>query len=1085
LLLLLCNFSLAMVFPGANWQTATPESQGVDSAKLNEAVNYLKANTGTDGVRELVIVRNGYIIHEGDNTQKVHGVWSFTKSFTSTALGLLVDDGKATVDTYAKVHLSILSSQYPTVKLKHFATMTSGYYAEGDEPIDDYTHGPSKTPFIPSTPLFSPPGSKYAYWDSAMNQFANVLTRIAREPLETLFKRRIAEPIQMNRAQWDWKDFGIIDGIVVNGGAGNGNKHMFISAREAARFGLLFLNNGKWNTNQLISSDWVQKATSVQVPATLPLANPSLSSADGSGHYGYNWWVNGIGSNGKRKWPDAPPGTYAASGFNNNDMFIIPEWNMVVVRLGLDEANRKISDNTYSIFLKKIGESIQQVSGTAWQPLAIDFQGPSASESGSPNPFLDYRLQVTFTGPQGQKYNVPGFFDGDGNGGGTGNVWRVRFTPDAPGSWNYKASFVKGTNAAIQTTGGTPVSFDGQSGTFSVGSRDANAPGFLSKGRLAYDGRFHLKTMGDGKYWIKGGTDSPENLLAYTGFDNTVGSHDYDRHVQHWKTGDPYWGGGKGIIGLVNYLGSKNVNSIYFLPMNIGGDGKDVWPYSGTINPAGASSNDNTHFDISKLHQWEIVFSHAQKKGILLHFVLNEAEVANKKELDNGVLGTERKLFYREFVARFGHHNAVQWNLCEEFDTNFNPGNDQVRSWATYIRSIDPYDHPITIHNGLQPKFVIGDSRFDLTSTQQHTGNYGDLVEDYRRDAQSSGRPITISLDEFWAVKKTDDEIHTKRDWTYDSGQSFLRKNVLWPVYMSGGQLEYILSEMLASDDLAPYENMWEYTWYARKFMEDLPFWEMEPMDSLLTDEASGYQEDGQVYARPGDVYAIYLPKASPSGTLDLSGETGTFEKRWYNPRTGQFEGSATTVVAGKIALGSPPSSSTQDWALVFKRQGSVQMHVASFTLINADTDTDIRQLSDGNVITDTGNLNIRANTVPGTVGSVVFSYDGNPEYRIENVAPYALEGDDPQGDYADWIPTPGLHSLTATPYTGTGAGGTAGLPFTIDFYVGRCVHEADSDPCDGTISIGELSDYISEWKLGTVSIVNLVDAIKYWKQGL
>jgi hypothetical protein len=67
----------------------------------------------------------------------------------------------------------------------------------------------------------------------------------------------------------------------------------------------------------------------------------------------------------------------------------------------------------------------------------LSFTGPNASETtASPNnPFLDYRLNVTFTGPSGQKYVVPGFFDGDGNGGGTGNVWRARFAPDqgAPG----------------------------------------------------------------------------------------------------------------------------------------------------------------------------------------------------------------------------------------------------------------------------------------------------------------------------------------------------------------------------------------------------------------------------------------------------------------------------------------------------------------------------------------------------------------------------------------------------------------------------------------------------------------------------
>jgi hypothetical protein len=83
-----------------------------------------------------------------------------------------------------------------------------------------------------------------------------------------------------------------------------------------------------------------------------------LSGADGRGVYGYNWWANGTKSDGGRRWPGAPSGTYAASGYNNNDMFVIPVWNMVIVRLGLDQSDSRISDAVYSTFLGKVGEAI-------------------------------------------------------------------------------------------------------------------------------------------------------------------------------------------------------------------------------------------------------------------------------------------------------------------------------------------------------------------------------------------------------------------------------------------------------------------------------------------------------------------------------------------------------------------------------------------------------------------------------------------------------------------------------------------------------------------------------------------------------
>ncbi len=348
-----------MTFPGERWQEGPPESQGVDSAKLDEAISYLKNHSGSDGVAELVIVRSGCMIWKGTDIDKMHGVWSLTKSFTSTVLGLLIDDGKATLDTLAKDHIASMAVTYPDVTLRHFTTMTSGYYAIGDKTTGSYKHGPSPTPFEPApAPLFRPPGSRYAYWDSAMNQFGNVLTRIANEPIEDLFKRRIADPIGMDRAKWDWGDFGKIDGIVVNGGSGNSNKHMFISARELARFGHLFLNRGKWKDKQLISAAWVDMATKSHVTASTPLE--PLSGADGRGVYGFNWWTNGIGPDGERNWPGVPAHTYSASGYNNNDMFIVPSWSMVIVRLGLDQNDFLITDAIYSAFLEKVGQAITQ-----------------------------------------------------------------------------------------------------------------------------------------------------------------------------------------------------------------------------------------------------------------------------------------------------------------------------------------------------------------------------------------------------------------------------------------------------------------------------------------------------------------------------------------------------------------------------------------------------------------------------------------------------------------------------------------------------------------------------------------------------
>ncbi|MCK4628942.1 MAG: serine hydrolase, partial [Sedimentisphaerales bacterium] len=469
--------------------------------------------------------------------------------------------------------------KYPEVTLRHFATMTSGYDAVnpknkgyGDDP-DDGSH----SPLVPTDPAFAP-GAKFSYFDDAMSMFGYVLTKIAGTDLESYFRKHIARPIGMKDSSWEWRDnydntdrtLSNPEGVDVRSAPGGMN----ITAREMARLGHLFLNRGNWNGKQIVSSKWVDEATRVQVPPTMKYRDDSRRQrrlgSRGVGTYGYGWWVNGIGRTGTRLWPDAPVGTYYAPGYNNNMCIVIPEWNMVIVRMGTSGYPRRHIE-VWNTFLKKVGEAIGDkpiLTGErkAWQTATISFSGPQASESDrSPNPFLDYRLQVKFTGPSGRSYNVPGFFDGNGQGRGKGNVWRVRFTPDEAGSWSYTTSFRQGREVAIDLspTAGKAYSYiNGTSGRFDVAARNADADGFLSKGRLVYEeGSYYLKTLGDGKYWIKGGTDSPENFLAYNGFVNTSGRedkpewfHDFDRHVRDWNNGDPDWDGGKGkgIIGSLN-----------------------------------------------------------------------------------------------------------------------------------------------------------------------------------------------------------------------------------------------------------------------------------------------------------------------------------------------------------------------------------------------------------------------------------------------------------------------------------------------------------------------------------------------------
>lgn len=571
---------------------------------------------------------------------------------------------------------------------------------------------------------------------------------------------------------------------------------------------------------------------------------------------------------------------------------------------------------------------------SVWQTLTFTLIVPEEPESGSEfNPFLDYRLQIQFTGPSQQTYNVPGYFDGINPEQNQAQIWRARFTPDEAGRWQYRISFRKGKGVAVDLNAepGNPYALDGASSQFTADPPDPNAPGFYKWGRLRYVGKHYLK-FADGPYWIRGGTDSPENFLAYYGFVNTPPSHRYQEHEEDWEFGDPDWenGKGRGIIGALNYLSEQNVNSIYFLTMNIGGDGKDVWPWAGSPDPNGSPGNDNLRFDTVKLHQWETVFTHAQRKGIFLHFVLNEAEENNKRELDDGELGTERKLYYRELVARFGHHLALEWNLCEEYNLDFDFGADRIRAFADYIQAIDPYGHPITVHSAGDPveklRFTFGDERFSLTSIQLNQRPIHDITKAFRRETANSGRPLPVSLDEFTLDRG-------QRSYIPVNEAKGFRKEKIWPTYLSGGMIEFILEDLLDTESFKTpeLENLWRYLWYARKFMEEnLPFWEMEPVDNMTRGSGSiplGVGDgntillEPQVYAKAGEVYAVYLPTGEPGGELDLSAAKGSFVQQWYNPRTGSFASEPQRVNGGQwLPLGSPPEEPEEDWVVLIKR---------------------------------------------------------------------------------------------------------------------------------------------------------------------
>ena len=562
---------------------------------------------------------------------------------------------------------------------------------------------------------------------------------------------------------------------------------------------------------------------------------------------------------------------------------------------------------------------------TQWQPVTLTLDGPFANElDQKPNPFRDYSLVVTFSHSSGGfEYHVPGYFAADGKAGETsaksGTKWRAHFSPDEPGEWTYSTTFLTGDDVALLPTSKFPDApvetfkkFN-TSGKITIKPAPADAPGFYAEGRLTYVNKSYLQFAGSKRYFLKVGADAPETLLGYADFDDTTAStkkvplKTYAPHLQDWKKGDPVWKGnkGKGLIGALNYLSWKGMNAFSFLPYNAGGDGDNVWPF--------VSRNQKFHYDCSKLDQWNIVFTHAQAKGLFLHFKLQETENddnnrgghnGNKMRdvptsLDGGDLGPERKLYCRELVARFGHHLALNWNLGEENTQT----TKQQMAMALRLRDLDPYDHHLVVHTypNMQDKVynpLLGAEAFSGVSLQNsHLKDVHWQTVKWNRASIKAGRPWGVAFDEPGDAQygMPPDSNYPGMPQDYD-GPSVeeTRKWVLWGNLLGGGWgVEYYFGYKLPQNDLVcqdwrSRDQSWDYARIALEFFRDqkIPFWEMTPQP-----EAVGNPEKGnETYCLAGaDLYLLAFPDGGMCD-LDLPKGKAVTSIQWFNPRNGRIQ---------------------------------------------------------------------------------------------------------------------------------------------------------------------------------------------------
>jgi len=300
-------------WPTEGWRTSSPEAQGMDSAVLDEMFKYIQ-ESNLD-IHSLLIVRNGYLVTEGYfypyNKEYRHIINSVTKGITSAAVGLALEDGyiksldQKVVDFFPDMKIENLDDRKKSMTVKHLLTMTTGIdwnestYDAKDSSTQMWASR-NQLQFFLDRPMKEEPGKSFYYNSGASHALSAIDQKTTGKTTLDYVTERIFKPLGISDIAWRADNQGIY--------AGSGR--IFMKPEDLAKIGYLYLNKGKWDDKQLISEKWVEESTKKQVNTPNGLA--------GRYGYGYQWWQNKFGG-------------YSARGFSGQYLFVVPEYNLVVV----------------------------------------------------------------------------------------------------------------------------------------------------------------------------------------------------------------------------------------------------------------------------------------------------------------------------------------------------------------------------------------------------------------------------------------------------------------------------------------------------------------------------------------------------------------------------------------------------------------------------------------------------------------------------------------------------------------------------------------------------------------------------------
>jgi len=281
--------------PGDDWEASTPTEQGLDPMLVAQ-MYYDAAQLET--IYSLLVIKDGYLIaedyfNEGSIDQKDR-LQSVTKSYTSALVGIALDQGylssveQKMLDFFPEVADQITDPRKEQITIRDLLQMRAGYpWEETDPALWDGLLSGHYPPLIEEFPLIADPGTEFNYSNLSSNWLGIIVDRATGTNLKAYAEENLFLPLGVEAGEWG------TDAEGHNNGCGD----LHLTARDAAKFGLLYLNDGVYEGNQVVPADWVHDSLQrysedINVTGGFP-ANWGLSFRDVG--YGYQWWSARVG----------------------------------------------------------------------------------------------------------------------------------------------------------------------------------------------------------------------------------------------------------------------------------------------------------------------------------------------------------------------------------------------------------------------------------------------------------------------------------------------------------------------------------------------------------------------------------------------------------------------------------------------------------------------------------------------------------------------------------------------------------------------------------------------------------------------